>query len=73
MKKLIVIGVLGLSGLIWSGSIHSKPVDAKKTEKSCIYCHVEYGSKELTEAGKYYKKNGNLAGFKEKDKDKGSR
>lgn len=43
----------------------SKPADAKKTEKSCLYCHTKYGSKDLTKAGKYYKDNGTLDGFKE--------
>jgi hypothetical protein len=70
MKKLIAVGIAGVAWIIWSSLLHSKPVDAKKTEKSCIYCHLEYGSKELTEAGKYYKKNGSLAGYKEKEKDK---
>jgi hypothetical protein len=41
----------------------SKPVDAKKTGKSCTYCHVKYGEKELTEAGKYYKEKGTLDGY----------
>lgn len=43
----------------------SKPIDAKKTGKSCTYCHTKYGSKELTEAGKYYKEKGTLDGYKE--------
>jgi len=44
----------------------SKPIDAKKTGKSCIFCHTKVGSKELTEAGKYYKENGTLDGYKPK-------
>jgi hypothetical protein len=43
----------------------SKPVDSKKTGKSCMYCHTKYGSKELTEAGKYYKDKGTLDGYKD--------
>lgn len=43
----------------------SKPIDSKKTGKSCTYCHTKYGSKELTEAGKYYKEKGTLDGYKE--------
>ena len=42
----------------------SKPIDAKKTGKSCVFCHTKVGSKELTEAGKYYKENGSLDGYK---------
>jgi len=43
----------------------SKPIDAKKTGKSCVFCHTKVGSKDLTEAGKYYKDNGSLDGYKE--------
>jgi hypothetical protein len=43
---------------------YSKPVDAKKTGKSCTFCHVKYGSKDLTDAGKYYKDKGTLEGYK---------
>jgi hypothetical protein len=43
----------------------SKPIDAKKTKKSCLFCHTKYGSKELTEAGKYYKEKRTLDGFPE--------
>ena len=43
---------------------YPKPADAKKTNKSCVFCHTKYGSKELTEAGKYYKANGTLEGYK---------
>jgi hypothetical protein len=61
------MGLLFLPCLIISASLHySKPADAKKTDKPCLYCHVEYGTKNLTEAGKHYKKNGTLDGFKEK-------
>ncbi|MFN8007930.1 MAG: hypothetical protein U0V70_13065 [Terriglobia bacterium] len=42
----------------------TKPVDAKKTGKSCTFCHVKYGSKDLTDAGKYYKDKGTLDGYK---------
>ena len=44
---------------------YSKPADAKKTGKSCTYCHIKYGSKDLTEAGKCYKDKGSLDGCKE--------
>jgi len=41
----------------------AKPVDGKKTNKSCIYCHTKYGSEELTEAGQYYRDKGTLDGY----------
>jgi hypothetical protein len=68
MKKLIAVGIVVTVSIVWSSLLQSKPADAKKTEKSCVYCHVEYGSKDLTEAGKYYKKNGTLDGYKERGK-----
>ena len=41
----------------------------KKESKACTYCHVKTGSKELNEAGKYYKEHGNsLEGYKEPQK-----
>lgn len=43
----------------------SKPADAKKTMKPCLFCHTKYGSKELTKAGKYYKDKRTLDGFEE--------
>jgi hypothetical protein len=70
MRVSVFFSFCSLILIIWSGFVFSKPADAKKTEKSCVYCHVEYGSKELTEAGKYYKKNGSLAGYKEKSPSK---
>ena len=53
-----------VSVLAWSRVSFPKPADAKKTNKSCVYCHTKYGAKELTEAGKYYKANGTLDGYK---------
>ncbi len=44
----------------------SKPADAKKTGKSCTFCHTKYGSKDLTDAGKYYKDKGTLDGYEGK-------
>lgn len=41
----------------------AKPVDGKKTNKSCIYCHTKYGSEELTKAGQYYRDKGTLDGY----------
>jgi hypothetical protein len=50
--------------VVMASAIYSKPVDAKKTGKSCTFCHTKRGSKELTEAGKYYKANGTLDGYR---------
>ena len=63
--KLLIFGVFVMGSIVSIRSLNfSKPVDAKKTGKSCVYCHTKVGSKELTEAGKYYKDNGTLDGYK---------
>lgn len=56
-----------LSGLIalYSPNL-SRPTDKKKMGKGCLYCHQQYGNKDLTEAGRYYKQKGTLGGYKEK-------
>lgn len=58
---LIPLGLI----ILYSVSL-SRPTDKKKTGKGCLYCHQNYGSKDLTEAGKYYKQKGTLEGYKEK-------
>lgn len=57
--------VLGLSFVMatWSGA---KMEFAKKEGKACTFCHVKAGSKELNDAGKYYKEKGTLKGYTEK-------
>lgn len=43
----------------------AKPEYSKKEGKPCTFCHVKIGSKEMTDAGKYYKEhNHSLAGYK---------
>ena len=47
----------------------AKPQYAKKEGKSCTFCHIKMGSKELTDAGKYYKEhNHSLEGYKAPEK-----
>ena len=41
---------------------------SRKERKSCVTCHVKMGSKELNDAGKYYKEKGTLEGFEKKKK-----
>ena len=65
--KLLIFVAFVMGAILSIRSLNfSKPVDAKKTGKSCVYCHTKVGSKELTEAGKYYKENGTLDGYKPK-------
>jgi spore maturation protein CgeB len=43
----------------------AKPEYAKKEGKPCTFCHVKLGSKELNDAGKYYKAHDHsLQGYK---------
>ncbi len=58
---------------IFCGSLLSlataKPEFAKKEGKACTFCHVKMGSKELSDAGKYYKEhNHSLEGYKAPEK-----
>lgn len=59
--------VMGLGLTISSTTSFAKPEYAKKEKKTCTFCHVKMGSKELNDAGKYYKEHGNsLEGYKPK-------
>ena len=66
IKGLFVAIVAVLSAVVFHTSNFSKPADTKKTNQSCIHCHTQSGSKELTEAGKYYRDKGTLDGYKKK-------
>jgi hypothetical protein len=62
-----------LAAAILSGTLltlaTAKPEYAKKEGKPCTYCHVKMGSKELTDAGKYYKEhNHSFEGYKAPEK-----
>ncbi len=62
LKALIAITVF--SGALLPLAT-AKPEYAKKEGKACTFCHVKAGSKELTDAGKYYKEhNHSLEGYK---------
>lgn len=65
--KVLVVGIVAAGSVfVLHTSNFSIPADAKKTDKSCIHCHIQSGSKELTEAGKYYRDKGTLDGYKKK-------
>jgi len=63
-RVLIFASILAVVGALPAVTF-SKPADAKKTMKPCLFCHAKYGSKELTKAGKYYKDKGTIDGFEE--------
>lgn len=69
MRSLkILFAVSVLSGTLLSIAT-AKPEYAKKEGKTCTYCHVKMGSKELNDAGKYYKEHDHsLKGYKAPEK-----
>jgi hypothetical protein len=54
--KFIIPGFVLLLGIVASSTLsNAKPEYTKKEKKACTFCHVSAKSKELNEAGKYYK------------------
>lgn len=43
----------------------ASPDLAKKERRDCTYCHTTKTSRELNEAGKYYKKHKTLEGYEQ--------
>jgi hypothetical protein len=71
MKFAIPAFVLALGILVCSTLSFAKPEYTKKEKKGCAYCHVTAKSKDLNEAGQYYKDHGNsLKGYEPKEKEK---
>jgi cytochrome c553 len=65
MKILRALFVAAIAGGFFMSMAQAKPEYAKKEKKSCTFCHVKMGSKELNDAGKYYKEhNHSLEGYK---------
>lgn len=62
--RLFVL-VVSLS-LVMAGVGSAKMEYSKKESKACTYCHTKAGSKDLNDAGKYYKEKGTLKGYQEK-------
>lgn len=51
--------------VMWTGAlVYAKPELSKKEKRTCTFCHVKAGSKELNDAGKYYRSKGTLEGYK---------
>lgn len=59
MKLKFILPTLILSSfvLLNTSVSYAKPEYSKKEKKSCTFCHVKAGSKELNDAGKYYKEH----------------
>jgi len=71
MKIAIPALVLALGILVYSNVALAKPEYTKKEKKGCAYCHVTAKTKELNEAGQYYKDHEySLKGYEPKEKEK---
>jgi hypothetical protein len=58
-----------LAGGLWLGMrpSYGTPAYAKAEKKSCTFCHVTQGKKDLNDAGNYYKDhNHSLEGYQPK-------
>ena len=68
LKAVIALVILALGLTLTTKPSFGKPEFSKKEKKGCTVCHVKMGSKELNEAGKYYKAhNHSLEGYKDKE------
>jgi hypothetical protein len=54
LKLAIPAAVLTIGFLICTSASYGKPEYAKKEGKTCTFCHVKLGDKELNDAGKFY-------------------
>lgn len=56
--------VLAIGLILSTTTSFGKSEYAKKESKTCTFCHVKAGSKDLNDAGKYYKEhNHSLEGY----------
>lgn len=63
--KFLIPALILAGGLTVGSSLsHAKPEYTKKEKKACTFCHVTATSKELNDAGKYYKEKNTLEGYK---------
>ena len=67
IKFIIPGAVLAVGLVVCSSQSQAKPEYTKTEKKGCTYCHVRAGSKDLNDAGKYYKDHNNsLEGYTKK-------
>ncbi len=65
LKFSIPAVVLTLGLTISTATSFAKVEYSKKEKKGCTFCHVKAGSKDLNDAGKYYKDHSHsLEGYK---------
>lgn len=63
MRCLAPASVLALGGWLMTSNVYASPDFAKKERRDCVYCHTTKTSRELNDAGKYYKKHKTLEGY----------
>jgi hypothetical protein len=65
VKAAVPAMILAAGVMLSSAPSQAKPEYMKKEGKTCTFCHVKAGSKELNDAGKYYQAhNHSLEGYK---------
>jgi len=57
LKFAIPAAILSVGLLVDTTASFAKAEFSKKEKKACTFCHVKAGSKELNDAGKYYKEH----------------
>jgi len=58
LKLAIPSAILMAGFLVCTTATYGKPEYSKKEGKTCTYCHVKAGAKDLNDTGNCYKTNG---------------
>ena len=64
LRFILPAVILIVAMLVSTSTSFGKPEYTKKEKKGCVVCHVTATSKELNDAGKYYKEKKTLDGYK---------